>query len=284
MPKKRKSGRKSHRSRKRQTSLPRSLSAALGELLLRALGPTADEVGPIVANWVTSFRLQNLMNILKLWKARGAVEGDLQVGVRHLPPGIGMRVIQAASDEDDPDVQKMWADLLFAALSSGEGIEITKAHVDILRSLSGLEALIMEFLWRRQLENDVNPSSLNAGPHADFLEKHLTPRSVRDRATAIQNLMRLQCVKRIYDTYYAETIMRGDSWGPEPTWDSGRGDRQNILARFEAVERLLRHTSGELDMTYLGLDPEIEEPEGWIPEIGFQLSVLGADLMQLCRK
>jgi Abortive infection alpha len=263
---------------------PRSVSAAVGELLLRLFGPTADDVGPIMANWVTSFRLGNLKSVVNLWKVRTAVEGKPKADTKYLPPGIGMRVIEAASKEDDPDVQKMWADLLFAALSSEQEIEITKAHVEILGSLSGLEALIMEFLWRRQLENDIDPSSLNSGPHADFLDKHLKPRSVRDRATAIQNLMRLQCVKRIYDTYYAETIMRGDSWAPEPTWDSGRSDRQNILARFEAVERLLRHTSGELDMTYLGLDPEIEEPEGWVPEIGFQLSVLGADLMQICRK
>ena len=118
--------------------------------------------------------------------------------IKPIPLKLAIPLLQAASLEDDDDLQDMWAKLLVNA-STECGMELRRAHIDILEQLSPIEALILEKIYTLPASK-LKGSSIVTGHLPDdvsFEEKDQEQLvNPNDEVTmALANLARLGCVK-----------------------------------------------------------------------------------------
>lgn len=116
--------------------------------LMRLVGPYLDAKGEILADGVRERRRQNLVFI--------AAQAAEQVGdqeVKPVPGRVLFPLLDAASNEELPELQRMWASLMAAATVDPDAIP--PAFPKILSELSALEARILEFL-HEDLTNQYN--------------------------------------------------------------------------------------------------------------------------------
>lgn len=132
--------------------------------------------------------------------------------------------MQAASLEEDDDLQDIWTTLLINAVNSDSGINLIPAYIDILKALNPLEAKILQRIYSVKLDDGLNdcivtvnlPDNAHQGfsltndasdPHKEITE---------NVKLSLANLARLGCI------------------GLETTW-SGKQDYQkayqNILGK-----------------------------------------------------
>lgn len=169
------------------------LTGDAGEFIGKIVGPTADAVGGaigILSDQVGFYRAMRLNRLAELYWAdvkRRGLNPDL---LRALPFGAAIRVLEAASLEDDDDVQALWARLMASASDPERSVEVKKAYVDILRSLGAVEVAILHVMWIVK-----NISGLDAiDEFRKLTNEHLEATTYQSRSTALQNLMRLRCV------------------------------------------------------------------------------------------
>ncbi len=67
---------------------------------------------------------------------------------------IAIPLFQAATVEDDDDLQNIWANLLINAADKDSGIEVTQKFISILQDLSYLEVNILETIYSKKLPQD----------------------------------------------------------------------------------------------------------------------------------
>lgn len=130
--------------------------------LMKLFGPYLEERGQMLADGVREKRRQNLLS--------AAVLAAEQVGdreVQAVPGRILFPLLDGASNEELPELQKMWATLM--ATASVEPDAIMPAFPKILSELSALEARCLAFV-----QEDMEKQ------HATMAPKHYTPISVED--------------------------------------------------------------------------------------------------------
>ena len=77
----------------------------------------------------------------------------LETPSRAVPLKIAIPLLQAASIEENDELQDKWVNLLVNAANSGSGIEISRAYVEILEQISPLEARILDVIYSLPFEN-----------------------------------------------------------------------------------------------------------------------------------
>ncbi|MCY4641507.1 MAG: Abi-alpha family protein [Gammaproteobacteria bacterium] len=121
------------------------------------------------------------------------------VPTKAIPLKLAVPLFQAASLEDDDYLQDMWARLLVNASISERGMELRRAHIDILERLSHLEVLILEKIYSLPADK-IKGSSIITGQLPDAVsvegkdqEKLVSPNE--EVTMALANLDRLGCIK-----------------------------------------------------------------------------------------
>lgn len=71
---------------------------------------------------------------------------------RAVPLKLAIPPLQAASIEDDDDLQDMWSGLLVNAADADSGIDVKRAFIDILERISPLEAHILKTIYGLDFE------------------------------------------------------------------------------------------------------------------------------------
>ena len=265
------------------------IQSETARLLGLLFGPSVKELGEHLSVEVQIFCVERVgklrRKILDLLEEKKILPED----VRRLPVGIGTKLLREAAIEDEDEVLEMWARLVVSALAP-EGPDLEKGFVGVLSGIGGLEVLILRFLWLRVQENDSEINSIQNAIVAAFANEHLQKYSVHRRAVAVQNLVRQECVRLQLDHYTMHKIHFDDralvmSTG-ENLSDGTRGPARNSLSEiggsFSAIKRLIADLSGARNKTYLGLSDGIENPEGWMPEVAYELTELGSELMKRC--
>ena len=124
-----------------QKSIP--LTEQAGHFIAKIVGPSAIALGGLLGDQLKAWRAQNLDRISQKWeRIRNEREVRPEV-IQNLPFGDAYRAIEAASMEEDPDVQELWARLLFNASNSDHKAEMKKMYIDLLGRINGLEARIL---------------------------------------------------------------------------------------------------------------------------------------------
>jgi hypothetical protein len=128
-----------------QKAIP--LTDKLGKFIGKIVGPAAFELGGLLGDQMKAWRAANLDRLERKWRAKLAQRKISDDVIRSLPFKEAVLMIEASSMEDDEDVIDLWARLLINATDVNTSCEIKKMHVDILKSLNGLEARILSVIF-----------------------------------------------------------------------------------------------------------------------------------------
>ncbi len=160
-------------------------------------GPIEQGVG-IVEDKLLYMRFERQIRYMEQVNELMASLGE-DVPTKAIPLKLAVPLFQAASLEDDDYLQDMWAKLLVNASISGRGMELRRAHIDILERLSHLEALILEKIYTLPASK-LKGSSIVTEQLPDAVsvegkdqEKLVSPNE--EVIMALANLDRLGCVK-----------------------------------------------------------------------------------------
>lgn len=247
------------------------LGDAARELVLRALGPAADEFGAMIGNEVRTWKAARIQRLAELWRKKMADKAVPDEAVRQLPFGSVYRVLETASTEDADEVLDMWAGLLANAMDPNSEVEIERAFVDILTRIGAGEVLLLSaaeltirHLRERTAENDKEMIAV---------ARRLSSLSERSRRIAYENLRRLGCVLPANIWPSGGLAARTGARGRE-TAASAAG----VASALDSAHRIQRLSSGAL-----AFDP-IEVFAGDPPRVllRFQLTELGKNLVLAC--
>ena len=140
-----------------------STSRVIADFCRKLLGPAAEQIGQSLGERLVVFRVNNLLKIServeKILEDRDAP----RPATTHLPPSVGLPLIDKASYEDDPKLQSMWANLIANSLTSKENKQsefgLDKIHIEILHQFSKLDCEVLEYL----VENGVGTRDRETG-------------------------------------------------------------------------------------------------------------------------
>lgn len=142
------------------------LSPTAGKLLERMLGPLADELGQTLLRKTFADRRRRL--------AERATAGLNAAGIepQQVPPKLLLPIFEHAGVEEDAGLAEKWAALLANAANGNASVEVRPIYVNILASLTPLDARILEIIAdadeqrkRKKTGESLQPSRVHGGPH-----------------------------------------------------------------------------------------------------------------------
>jgi Abortive infection alpha len=267
------------------------LTERTGEFLGKAFGPAVDAVGGLLGDQLRYWRAKNLDRLAEKWCNHLTARGVDPVTARSLPFGEAYRVLEAASMEEDEDVQDLWARLLASAMDPARQTGIKKFYIDLLKSFGPAEAAFIDLLWF--INSDLTRVTLHEANQIGarfeaFAGQRWATFRIEEQKAAIQNLIRLRCV-----AYNPRTPMLSRLFRVEP---SGAGRRIEIDPR--EFQRLLKHLDDILTVSYGLRDSKVGQETDHArrargigqpldltaryPELLFALTPMGRDLMKAC--
>ena len=122
-----------------------------GQWLTKIVGPTLEDFSHDLRDWVQRKRGKNLQAIVV--EAVRITEGK---EIHAVPGRTYLPLLTAASCEDDPDLQKLWAALLASAALNPD--MIPPAYPKMLSELSPLDARILEYLFQETIKTGRHPT------------------------------------------------------------------------------------------------------------------------------
>jgi hypothetical protein len=125
------------------------LTNRIGKFIGTIIGPAAVGLGGLLSDEMKAWRAANLERIAYKWSRKRKRRGIHPEIIKQLPFREAVAVIDAASKEDDDDVQELWARLIANATDIDAQVEVKKMHIDLIKSLNGLEACVLRaiFAW-----------------------------------------------------------------------------------------------------------------------------------------
>lgn len=162
-------------------------SEKLGGFLSKVLGEGLVELGSAFSDWAKAYRYKNL---LKLSDEIEQIHADRKLQGKTIPilPKYALPILQEASLEDDADVRSLWAGLIANATDPNLKFQIKKLYVEILSSLDPIDAAILNYLERPEVDekyNFITGNQLNSEELAKFLD-----RDEEDVKVSLSNLFR----------------------------------------------------------------------------------------------
>ncbi|MGO3928788.1 DUF4393 domain-containing protein [Rhodopseudomonas pseudopalustris] len=254
------------------------LLAQAGAFLGGVFKPAASELGQLLGDQMRFWRFKNAVNIMikseELIKARGLSSEQ----VKALPFGEGLRLLEAASLEDDNSVQDLWARLMANSVDPDLSVTPEKMYIDVLKSFSGREACFLDLLARH--EGSVRARMTTAeitearAKLLEFAESSWRKFDKAERDASIQNLIRLRCIAPVQprlDTHFMF----------QPVDDRRREfaavDSRKLERILDQLIQQQRIASGTVDYTM-----KESNQFNQFPEAAFALTSLGKSLMKAC--
>ena len=114
------------------------------EFLGKVIGYPLEEVGGIIGDSIRYLRTKNLINLFK--KAKTLLEinkiNPQKINLKILSP-----LLEGASLEEDENLSEKWAALLINAADSVTAKDVKPAFIEILKTLTRIEAKILDDLY-----------------------------------------------------------------------------------------------------------------------------------------
>lgn len=257
--------------------------------LRRVFGSALTEYGEMLADSVKLWRFRNLLRIREKVDRLVQERGVPVAAFKALPFGDSMRTIEAASQEDEDDVQELWARLIAKAAES-ETPKINKLHIEILRSLAPADTALLELL---------HPSVVNrefgSGAEVQEFNDEMNARadakwrkfSDEDRAVSVQNLFRLRCITSLPRPFIANHVLQHIR-SREFRIDGAVVDPPRFEKMLGDLVTLIHQSSGAIP--YDATKPVPLMRRGWfgaaetgqimVPELNHMLTPLGQEFMR----
>jgi hypothetical protein len=185
-----------------------------GSFLNRVFGPLIEDSVGLVADKIKFYRKVNFLAFQQ--KVQNICDERNIAEMSPLPPKLALSLIEAATLEDDPSLQNMYANLMANALDTAYKGDIVPAFVSVVREFTPFDALFLTKLytfsrrdkwhacdlrhlkWRKHLGIDDERNYDNVND--DNKKSDLYPVTIKENFT-IDNLSRLGCVRRS-EPYY----------------------------------------------------------------------------------
>ena len=168
------------------------------EFAQRLFGPSVDQVGLVLGDWVRLWRAKNLLSIKERMDRILQEKGFDPAAGRHLTLSVGLPLLEKASYQDDSFLQERWAHLIASSLCSDDqeesnfNLDIT--CIEALHQFSRLDCEVLEFI----VENGV----VNMEEEGGIVVKRLEPDAVHEALPhaavhlSLEKLVSLGCVRR----------------------------------------------------------------------------------------
>ena len=138
---------------------------------------------------------------IRLWKRADAFlkQEGLSAPTKAVPLKLAVPLLQAATLEDNDELQDKWAALLVNAANADCSFEIQRSFIDILEQLTPLEAKILDVLYSLPFEKSQHDGILTADlPHSASIKGEKQdnfPAPNEEIVLALSNLARLGCLR-----------------------------------------------------------------------------------------
>lgn len=255
----------------------------VGNFLGGVFRPAATELGQLLGDQMRYWRFKNAVNIMtkaeEIAKERKLSSDQMKA----LSFGAGVRLLEAASQEDDESVQEMWARLIANSVDPNTEVSPEKMYIDVLKSFSGREVRFLDLLSqyetlrrrRFQAEGERLEAESNLQNLAETGWRKFDP---TERNASIQNLIRLRCVAPNQSRFNTSFLFRSLSAR------SVRADLVSGVDRHE-MERVLDEILKQQRVASGITDYPLHEKSSFngFPEAAFALTSLGRSLMKACR-
>lgn len=165
-----------------------------GTFLARVFNDPIVEVAGMIHD---RLRFVRWKNTVKMAEEVNAILADKKISnLRGVPPKLALPIIEEASLEDDPSLQKLWSHLLANAMNPEFNGELRYGFVDMIKGITGVEARLLKGFYEvLQRESKLSPLS---GVYGHVLTKEQLMRvlgiSLDVYAISVNNLMRMQLV------------------------------------------------------------------------------------------
>ena len=92
-------------------------------------GPAAKDLGMAISDYIKAWRLNNLINISMKFERIREEKKLTRNDIRHLSMSVGIPMLEHASNEDDDELQELWANLMVSATRDSNSDEESRdAH------------------------------------------------------------------------------------------------------------------------------------------------------------
>ena len=170
-----------------------------GEFLARVFGTSTENavglLGDKLEYWRWERQIRMIDKVNEYQKERG-----LRI-TRPIPPKFAIPMITNASLEEDNDLQEMWCKLIINALDYNFKSEIRFAYIDIIKSLTSLDAKILKFVYdavynklKSEGKNTINIEMAKISLNLEDLNDRISG-SEEELLINFNNLMRVQCLR-----------------------------------------------------------------------------------------
>lgn len=176
-------------------------TTGLGRFLARTFGPAIEEYGGQLQDSARFRRAANMLELQKRYE-KLRIEHETVGEPRALPFKFGHALLDAASLEEEDELQDLFAKLLFNTTDAASHAETRLAFISMLREMNGFDVRVLIAIARSP---DANPklyptrTVYTAGLPETFLTEADTKGELRDPPqsvmVALNNLARLGCIE-----------------------------------------------------------------------------------------
>ena len=166
----------------------------IGPALSRIIGEPLEQISGIVTDklkyvrWERSVRLVDRAN--DFMTQRGS-----QLIHRPVPLNVAIPLLEAASLEEDDDLQDLWARLLVNAADASSGIEVRRGLVSILQDFSKMEARLLQAIYDAPMPSGAVPTKGLPDTYVEPGEEEEDPGLPEESVqVGLWQLMRLGCI------------------------------------------------------------------------------------------
>ncbi|WP_198577331.1 Abi-alpha family protein [Caulobacter hibisci] len=252
----------------------------------RLFGDAWNELGLSIADRAKLHRFENLVKILRKVERIALAEGYGPEQLKALPFGDAIRITEAASLEEDDDVQEMWARLIAKASAPEGGFPIQKVYIELLKSLSGPEVLLLNLIWSFRTSKFDNREELVAFNEAAEAAAEAGWRKVPSQlqSASIQNLQRLRCIFLPAERLSASGLV---AKMPNELIENRFGnwslvDAKKFDALLTRVSEQLAVIGGSKELSTARRDAQWGYHQSKVQELRYGLTSLGSALMEAC--
>lgn len=167
--------------------------------------PFSELIGAWVGIHADNKKFDRWENKVKIFDRVNAILKERGCKTRKLiPPKLGIPLIDNALLEDDDDLRELWCNLIANSLDPNFDEEIRNSYVEIIRSITSLDAKILEYIFKETFNItiatiEVTNSTVRIVDCRIRFDKIIEyikcePNKIR---LSLDNLMRVQCIQDI---------------------------------------------------------------------------------------
>jgi hypothetical protein len=181
-----------------------------GGFIARVTAGSIEQAAGIFEDKLKYMRWENQLNLMKKVELK-LHEVGLKSPSRSIPLKLAVPLLEAAALEDDDSLQDRWAALIVNGANAASGIEIRRSYINILETLTPLDAKILQTIYSRpkqdSLEDGVWTSLLpNVAASAPVLSQDgYQNQPTNEVKVSLANLDRLGLI-RVDEAFYGGQI------------------------------------------------------------------------------